>query len=107
MTHHEGKMSEKDKESSERVQKQRAFEEGRGHDVTSATKATGAGGLKLHRVQGERRRASHYADREPDYKAGLQRGHGHGRQSGNEGTVTRGQGSQRGSGGKNARIKPV
>ncbi len=45
MTHHESGMSEEQKKkTSEMVQKQRAFEEGRGHDVSRSTMTTGQGG---------------------------------------------------------------
>ncbi len=98
MTHHEGKMSEKDKESSERVQKQRAFEEGRGHDVTSATKATGAGGPEAGIEFKEKGEGPHTMQTEsPTTRQVSKGGMGMAGSQGTEGTVTRGQGSQRGS----------
>ncbi len=83
-------------ESSEMIQKQRAFEEGRGHDVTKSTMRTGQGGpeadMEMKESQGQRPHVMQ--EEEPSTRESSKAGDAMSGSKGTEGTVTRRSGKE-------------
>ncbi len=81
----------KNLESSEMVQRQRGFEEGRGHDVTKSTMRTGQGGpeegMEMKESQGQRPHVMQ--EEEPSTREYSKAGAAMSGSKGTEGTVTR------------------
>lgn len=97
MTQHESGMNEEQrKRSSEMIQKQRAFEEGRGHDVAKSTMTTGQGGPEAGmEMRGEPGQRPHVMqEEEPSTREYSKAGAAMSGSQGTEGTVTGGKRSQ-------------